>query len=393
MYTVLTTCPPYGSRNVGDELIEVRTKEIIRQEKGEDDFFTLFREEPLESHIDTINNSRAVLMPAFPVRDTPMYPGTFRLTQNLSEIKVPLIPIGANWNVYPGDEISRKSTIYSAETTAFLKHVASGVEQFSCREHHAAAVLRYHGIENTFFTGDPAWFHLPSLGKPLRRTRKIGRVVFSPPLSPFYVDQAEDILSMIARMFPDAERYCAMHLRDSGSPADSGENSQKNENSAAMSPEVARKNEKIRKTARDLGFSVLEAAGDIKKLDFYEECDLHIGYECHAHLFFFSRRIPSILIAEDARGVGFNYTLGYGGFTGFIRAQNAAKKTAKKHTSGYCTSVSELNEAPPKLNLADEIENFLIEETASRFIRYVGLGNYIDTVYEERMAPFIRSLP
>ncbi|MFP4383954.1 MAG: polysaccharide pyruvyl transferase family protein [Spirochaetia bacterium] len=393
MYTVLTTCPPYGSRNVGDELIEIRTKEIINQEKGEDDFFTLFREEPLEPHLDTINRSRAVLMPAFPVRDTPMYPGTYRLTDDLSKIKVPLIPIGANWNVYPGDEVSRISTVYSEKTAAFLKHVASGVKQFSCREYYAAEVLRRHGIENTFFTGDPAWFHLPSIGKPLRRSRNIRKVVFSPPLSPFYVDQAEDILAMIARMFPDAERFCTMHLRDSGPGPDPEREKQKKENSAAMSPEVAKKNEKIRTAAGNLGFSVVEAAGDVRNLDFYEECDLHVGYECHAHLFFFSRRIPSILIAEDARGVGFNYTLGYGGFSGFIRSQTGPKKTVKKHTSGYCTSLSELCEAPPKLNMAGEIQNFLAEEAESGFMRFLGLGRYIDTVYQECMAPFIRELP
>src|SRR5690606_33874459 len=97
-YTVLTTCPPFGgSQNVGDKLIEQRTKDLVSKEKGEVDFLTIFREDSLEPYIDQINASRAVLLPAFPVRDTPMYPGVYRLVNDLSKIKVPLIPIGANW--------------------------------------------------------------------------------------------------------------------------------------------------------------------------------------------------------------------------------------------------------------------------------------------------------
>ncbi len=394
MFTVLTTYPENGSRNVGDQLIELRTKELVAQEKGDDEFFTLFREEALEPHLSTINDSRAVLMPAFPVRDTPMYPATFRLTEDITDIKVPLIPIGANWNVYPGDKLSRESLRYSKETVQFLHHVSENVTMFSCREHYACRVLERHGIDNTFFTGDPAWFHLPSLGKPLHRPKKITKVVFSPPLSPYYLGQAKSIITMITGLFPHADKYCAMHLADSGD-SDGGEDGGgvKGENSAAMSEDVAWKNRMIKNLARDEGFTVLEMAGDIDTLNFYEECDLHIGYECHAHLFFFSRRIPSVLIAEDARGVGFNHTIGFGGFTGFVRAQDVQSDIKKSHTSGYCTSVEELILAPPKNALAEEVKEFLLREVETNFLRYLGLNSFIDAVYKERMKPFLKALP
>jgi ketol-acid reductoisomerase len=32
--------------------------------------------------------------------------------------------------------------------------------------------------------------------------------------------------------------------------------------------------------------------------------DFHLGYRVHSHIFSLSQRIPSILIAEDSRGVG-----------------------------------------------------------------------------------------
>jgi hypothetical protein len=387
-YVLLTTCPSNGSRNVGDKLIEQRTKDIIIREKGPCEFLTFFREEPLDEHLGEINASRGVLMPGFPVRDTPMYPGVYRLVKDLRRIRVPLIPIGANWNTYPGDAQSRREVQYSAETVAFLRLVAGQIDRVSCREHHVCSILKRHGIDNTVMTGDPAWYDLASLGKPLRRPAEIRRIAFSPPLSPFYADQGESVMTMLADMFPSATRLCAMHLDDADtSPTRAGENS------AAMSPEVTAKNRRIRQRAKELDFQVIQMAGKLEAMSAYDTCDLHVGYECHAHLYFLSHRIPSVLIAEDARGVGFNDTLGVGGFNGFVRAQTAAQSIRKTHTSGYCTTVAELAIAPPRNDLPVAIREFLEQETATGFRRFLGLPAYLDETYERVMRPFIRSLP
>lgn len=387
---MLTTCPPYGSQNVGDKLIEQRTKELVTLEKGAVDFLTIFREEDLTPHLEQINNTRAILMPAFPIRDTPMHPGVYRLVDDLSRIQVPMIPIGANWNVYPGDEQSRREVAYSSATRKFLSYIAERVEKVSCREYYACDILTKHGIDNTLMTGDPAWFLASAIGKPMLRPQQIKRFVFSPPLSAYYVGQAKHVMEMLAKLFPTAERTCAFHLFDTDTNPKGDEKSEK---SAAFNPEVTAKNRAIRDYARTLGFTIKEMAGDLNNLEYYQSCDLHVGYECHAHLNFLSRRIPSILIAEDARGVGFNYTLGVGGFTGFIRAQIKASSQNKTITSGYCTSIEELVLAPPKANVHLQIEEFLSHELESGFRRYVGLAAYLDDVYENRMKPFIQSLP
>ncbi len=390
LYTLLTTCPPYGSQNVGDLLIEQRTRDLVEREKGPCEFTVFFREESLDSHIDQINRSRAVLLPGFPVRDRPMYPGVYRLVEELSRIRVPLIPIGANWNVYPGDTLSRSETCYSPETVNFLRYIAGGVEHISCREYFTSDILRRHGIDNTLMTGDPAWFLIPSLGQPMRRPSCIERLVFSPPLSCYYQGQAGRIMSMLTRLFPRAERYCAFHLFDADTaPKDDS----RRENSAAMTDLVTQKNRAIRKQAAAQGFRILEMAGAVANLDFYEQCDLHVGYECHAHLNFFSRRIPSVLIAEDARGVGFNDTLGVGGFDGFRRVQQGTADSTKTVTSGYCTTSEELALAPPRDDLQDAIEDFLVHELESHFRRYRGLAACLDEIYETRMRPFIKMLP
>jgi hypothetical protein len=372
-------------------LIEQAVKELVTREKGNVEFLTIFREESLDDYLPQINASRAVLMPGFAIRDTPMHPMTYRLVDDLSQIRVPLIPMGANWNVYPGDVYSRRHTRYSAETVGFLRHVAGQVERFSCREYHVCSVLKNHGITNTVMTGDPAWFDLPSMGKPMRRPAQVSRLVFSPPLSPFYAGQAEQLIEMLAALFPDAEKVCSMHLADLDTADDSGDEP---ENSAAMTPEVTVKNRRIRAKATEMGFEVRQVSGDLGRIDFYEACDLHVGYECHSHLGFLRKRIPSVMIAEDARGVGFNYTLGVGGFDGFVRSQYPALAASRKTiTSGYATTIEEYSNAPARGDVHLDVRQFLEEELGSGFRRYAGMADYLDEVYEKSMRPFVQALP
>lgn len=388
MYTILTTCPDYGSRNVGDRLIEIRLKRLLREIRGENEFFTIFREEPLDSHLGKINASRAVLMPAFPIRDTPMHPGTYRLVDDLARIRVPLVPVGANWNVYPGDAESRRAVRYSPETVRFLRHVAGQGKTLSCREPFTAEVLARHGIANTCVTGDPALFHPPFLGRPMRIGRKIERLVFSPPLSPFYAGQAAAVMKTLARTVPSARRFCAFHLADPG-----GTKPIRSENSAAMTPAVAEKNRRIREAAEQTGFEVLDLAGDVGRLHFYDDCDLHVGYECHAHLYFLSLRRPSLLIAEDARGVGFNQLFGVGGLDGFVRKRPESAGIRKPVTSGYCTSAEERDLAAPRDDLAARVGEVLTAQIETGFAAYAGLASRIDRLYSEKMRPFLQALP
>ncbi|MGI6083755.1 MAG: polysaccharide pyruvyl transferase family protein [Limnochordia bacterium] len=390
MYVLLTTYPAGSSANVGDLLIEESVKALVREIKGEHDFLTVFREDPLDDLLDEINRSRAVLMPAFPIRDTPMYPRTYRLTDDLSKIRVPMIPIGANWNAYPGDMESRRRITYSDETQRFLHLIAGNVDSLSCREYFTCRMLEKHGIANTLMTGDPAWYDVGCLGKPMRRNRSIDRVLFSPPLSAFYVEQAVQMLEMLAGLFPRAERLCAFHLAD----ADRIGQDFRPDNSAAMRPDVLAKNRRIRAKAAELGFEVINLSGNYDRLAIYDKCDLHVGYECHAHVYALRKRIPSVLIAEDARGVGFAYTFGVGGFHGFRRCQSPPWETGRSpYTSGYCVDLSEFSLAPADGSVHEQIRSFIEEELDSGFRRYIGVAAFLDDTYHSAMKPFLESLP
>ena len=395
MYVIISTFAEKGSGHVGDLLIEQSLKDLITHIKGEHEFLSVFRESSLEEHLDAVNDSRAVLMPAFAIRDTPMHPLSYRLVDDLKRVRVPLIPVGANYNVYPGDGQSRSVLSYSKETTDFLRYIAAQMEEFSCREYFTARILQKHGITNTVMTGDPTWYDIHCIGKKMKRPVSIERLVFTPPLSPYYREQAEQMIRMLAIRFPDAQRYCAMQIADMTTAKKRVQDKEFTaEPSAALSPEVAEKNRRIRSFAREWGFEVKEVSHDVKRIEFFASCDLHVGYECHAHLYFLKKRIPSVLVAEDARGVGFGYTLGTGGFHGFYRPQSQSPHFVRKQvTSGYATTLEEYSQAPAIQNLHEIIADFVEEELESGFRRYTGLADYIDDTYESVMKPFIEALP
>lgn len=392
-YTILSTYPGQrSSANVGDQLIELAVKRLIERERGPVRFVTIFREDPLEDRIAEVNATAAILLPGCAIRDTPMHPRVYRLTADLDRLSVPLIPIGANWNTYPGDAESRRLTRWPAGTLDFVRRLASRVAAFSCREHHVVEMLARHGIGNGLMTGDPAWYDPDAFGRAFHRPREVRTVAFSPPLSAFYRDQGAAVLRLLRDLFPAARRYCAMHLTDRvASPfADRSPT-----NDASMRADVAEKNAFLRREAAQLGFEVIELAGDVERLlRFYPQCDLHVGYECHAHVSMFRIRRPSVLIAEDARGVGFNDTFGAGGFTGFVRRRAGLPSGAEVGgTSGYCVTSDQHELAPARTDLIDELEGYLRAETSTCFRRYLGVGPSIDETYSTAMAPFLRSLP
>ncbi|MBT3275548.1 MAG: polysaccharide pyruvyl transferase family protein [Spirochaetales bacterium] len=394
MITLITTFTTGGAANIGDLLIEESLRGILTSAGIHEEILTVFREDSLDPILEKVNASRAVLLPGFAIRDTPMYPGTYRLTASLSHLKRPLIPVGANYNVYPGDRLSIQSTRYSRETLNFLDFVAKGAGEIACREWHTCEVLERNGIGPTTMIGDPAWYHLPSLGKRLKRPGSIKKIVFTPPLSGYYSRQAVQLIEMLAETFPAATRLCANHLKDSTSPdaaaSDTGTN-------AVMSAEVARKNALVANAARKYGFRILDSDGTTNLLSEYDSCDLHVGYECHAHIAFLRKRIPSVLIHEDARGVGYSYTLGNAGFDGFIRAagstqHSGASMIRKRITSGYATTQDEIALASPREGLADMIRRYIIEEIESDWTRLSRIPDVIDRTYEKAMEPFIRAV-
>ena len=296
-YVILSTHPEHASGNVGDLLITECAKRILEHEKQCTEFLTLFRETNLESYLDVVNDCRAVIMPALAIRrDT--YPGLWRLVDDLSKIRRPIIPMGMTVHSFPGDFRDLQDHKLSADTMRFLEYVSAQTPQLACRDYYAASILQRHGIRNTVMVGDCAWYDIDSIGKDMKRPQSIEKLVFTTPHMKQYAQQARAVIRMLADVFPAAEKTCSLQ---------------------SVPREMDRD---LSDYARDHGFRVQASSHDTGRIDFYSDSDLHVGYRLHGHIAHLRKRIPSILLAEDSRGHGFLYTVGASGFGASSRVQS-----------------------------------------------------------------------
>ena len=81
-------------------------------------------------------------------------------------------------------------------------------------------------------------------------------------------------MDMLIERYPDATLTCSFHSRLTDS------------------------DRQLRELAKDRGFEVVLASHDTKNIEFYNDCDLHVGYRLHGHISFLRRRLPSVLIGE-----------------------------------------------------------------------------------------------
>lgn len=122
----------------------------------------------------------------------------------------------------------------------------------------------------------------------------------------------------------------------------------------------------------------------------YNNVEFHVGFRVHAHLYFLSRRYPSLLIHEDGRGRSISETLGIYGVDAFCR-----------HPLGGLLQpldrmLQRLSIAPikhdVKNNVPEIVECLLINHLESGFSGYAGISNVIDQNFGI-MKKFLQSLP
>lgn len=150
-------------------------------------------------------------------------------------------------------------------------------------------VLRNNGYDNIAMTGCPAWYDLEHIGitrytgKGLTSCRKI---CISDCGNMANWGLAVELTQFVRRFFGNCEIYFVCHR---GFP------------DARLG---------IEPIMKELNVHFMDISGSDEGFKVYDDCDLHIGFRVHAHIYNLSRRNLSILLEEDARGSSLNETLG-----------------------------------------------------------------------------------
>ena len=275
-----------------------RAKRLLDRYRPEHKLITINGWEPLGEHLDDVNSSSAMIFCGGPNVSKTFYPDVYPLMKNIDDIKAPMYLLGGGWNEIPGTERQKATYTFTPQSRRVLERCAA----ISCRDNQTIEVLEKNGLKGTM-TGCPVWYNLNHIDEKFQTPKEIKKVVFTTPqfhtMPRLYDKQCIEVIDLLADSFSDAKIYCSFHR---GLKADE-----------FTTREEEPRLQAVQDAANRRGLEIVDASYDVSKIDFYEECDLHVGYRLHGHIDFLSMRKPSILLNIDARGKGFGDTVGLPG--------------------------------------------------------------------------------
>ena len=280
-------------KNIGDFLITERARQLF-EAFVDDEIVILDRTQELSPHLDLINRSRFLVLCGGPAYASNIYKGIYPLVEDLSKITVPIIPFGLGWSGSPAGK--PESFKFDNASQEFLNKVHASIDASSCRDEITEGILLSAGFKNVKMTGCPVWYDLGFIEKEFI-TRDLNKVVITTPASPRLLWQTLKLVRTVKKELPGATFYLSFHrgiLPDRHTPFLVG---------------MAYVLMCIGSFLIVPSIKIRDISYDLNKMRFYEDMDFHIGYRVHAHLYFLSRRLPSVLINEDGRGMGMMKTL------------------------------------------------------------------------------------
>ncbi len=370
MFIVLTG----AQKNVSDFLIRDRGLSIIRYIRPKEKIVELNSWEPVDQHLSTINRSKGLIICGGPGYSPTLYPDAYPLTNNLERIKVPIYFLGCSWFGQSADELTLKNYHFSPEARLLLDKAYRFGGLSTC-ESISKAVLENNGYSNVTVTGCPAMYNLPYLGKEFIPPSSINKIVFTTPLSIKYVQQAIEIMNYLRNQFPRAELNCVFH--------------QGIEPDRYTTKTESRWLKLMRDTALDNGCIVHDAAYSLDKTSFYSNCDLHIGYRVHAHIYFLSERKPSFLLHEDGRGSGITTLFGLAGIDAYDSTRlKVVRKGADKEPVLAEVSV---HTAKDPASFVDSLHVLIQESLNNNFSSFHQIPKVID-LHFNNMKKFVSAM-
>lgn len=301
MYIILNR----AKKNLGDFLILNRFLKLLKYFRPDVETELLDGLDDLEkqSDIDHLNSAQAIIFYGGPGYRNDMYPAVYPLVKNLDKIKTRFFTGGMGSSFYPVNEENIRSFKFNRQTQALLERINSTTPVLGARDIITLRILRRNGIDKSILTGCPVWYDLESIGKKFEAPAALNKIVFTPPARLHFFPQAKSLLGALKKNFASAEIIVSFQR---GLTEDE-----------FSTPDEIKANRDFAEFAGGLKCETVDTSYDEKKIEFYNNCDMHVGYRVHGHIWFLSKRKPTILVAEDSRGVGILQTIKTPGIKAF----------------------------------------------------------------------------
>ncbi|UOR11317.1 polysaccharide pyruvyl transferase family protein [Halobacillus amylolyticus] len=366
-----------AKKNVGDFLITDRAIALLRNIAPEYEFIIKPHWEKLDD-IELVNNSEGVIILGGPGFQMNMYPDVYKLVKDLKNIKVPIHTLGVGWKGVPGDKTTEKLYQFTSSAKQMLDKMNDTFAGMSCRDHQTERTLRNNGYKNVTMTGCPVWYDLDSIGKEFVAPKEIKRIVYTPAQDEAFSDQSIEVLKFLKNRYSASDIIVSFHRGIGEVDQYTPEND-------------ARNTAKLEDAAKKMGLQVADVSFDATKLSFYDECDLHIGYRVHAHIYFLSKRLPSILLHEDGRGNGVSEALNSPGIDAYRPSEIYSEIFGKFNKNARLLSLYNRLALKVNKNITADLNDLITELEDTNYNRFKGISKYIDQHYKV-MEKFIKNV-
>lgn len=282
-------------KNAGDFLIVERSKKMLQMVYPDSEFITFNRLINLENRIKELNSCDILVLAGGPVYLEQTYPQAVPLVRELNNIKSPIITLGCGW--YGKNDL--RETIYDKykfeeKTNIFFKKLSEN-SPLSCRDWLTYKVLKSNGYRNIVMTGCPAWYDINRVENTKHKniSMKYPKMIcISDSGYKMNISKSLMLTQYIRETYPQAEVHYIFH-RGIDVPGERGDKNR----------------ELYNKLQRVNGVIIHDISDSSEGFSIYDNCDFHIGFRVHAHIYNLSVRNISILFEEDGRGRGVNDAL------------------------------------------------------------------------------------
>jgi hypothetical protein len=311
-----------------------------------------------------------------------MYPGIYKLRDNLDDIKIPIIIMGIGWKSMKGEWGDTYNYTLNSSTLQLLNKVERSGFLSSVRDYHTLNVLQIKGYKNVLMTGCPAYYDREYLNKGLNISKDINKVSFSLGVSFVESKSMENVMKNLIlelqKKFKNKYFEVVFHHSLDKSNLLKYNSASEYHN---------KKHNEFAKWLESNNISYVDISGSAENLiNYYSNVDLHIGFRVHAHIFMNSISKYSILISEDGRAKGVEKTINGIVLNGYLDFKDGnLSKVLNKLFNFY-------DRYTPNTYINQELFENIFYETKINYNRIFNSRKMIDSNFHI-MEKFLKQLP